>query len=61
MFGFTVYVADDISSPHGFKEIHWKCLRCHKFISLPKEQRFRYCPHCGRKILFKVDEDGEWL
>ena len=39
---------------NGWLRIGWKCSHCHKIMSLPQQQEFGYCFHCGAKVVLKI-------
>ncbi len=39
---------------NGWLRIDWECNRCHKIMSLPQQQGFGYCFHCGAKVILKI-------
>ena len=39
---------------NGWLRIDWKCSHCHKIMSLPQQQEFGYCFHCGEKVILKI-------
>ena len=39
---------------NGWLEIDWKCQHCHCIMGLPQQQEFRYCFHCGAKVILKI-------
>ena len=54
MFKHTIYTEQSRSNPHGYTEILWKCHACGHQITLPQQQNFKYCLHCGAKVVTKV-------
>lgn len=39
---------------NGWLRIDWKCSHCNKIMSLPQQQGFEYCFHCGAKVILKI-------
>lgn len=54
MFGFTIVKEEGRDNAHGYTNIHWRCKCCGKVLSLPQQQGFNYCFHCGRKVIKKI-------
>ena len=51
MFGITVIVEESRNKHSGYTQINWICKACGHIISLPQQQHFNYCLHCGRRII----------
>ena len=39
---------------NGWLRIGWKCSHCGRIMSLPQQQGFDFCFHCGAKIVLKM-------
>lgn len=39
---------------NGWLEIDWKCSHCGHIMSLPQQQGFDFCFHCGAKVILKI-------
>lgn len=39
---------------NGWLRIGWGCSHCFHVMSLPQQQDFNYCFHCGAKIVLKL-------
>jgi DNA-directed RNA polymerase subunit RPC12/RpoP len=39
---------------NGWLRIDWECSHCFHVMSLPQQQDFNYCFHCGAKIILKL-------
>lgn len=53
MFGCTIVEKENQHNYHGYTEIKWLCKACKHIMSLPQQQNFNYCFHCGRKVIYK--------
>lgn len=39
---------------NGWLQIDWGCSHCRRIMSLPQQQNFNFCFHCGAKIVLKL-------
>lgn len=54
MIKTTVVKEESRNTAYGYVEIKWRCGGCGHIISLPQQQSFNYCLHCGRKVVVKI-------
>jgi DNA-directed RNA polymerase subunit RPC12/RpoP len=59
MFKYTIVEEENRYRPHGFTIIDWRCKRCKCVMSLPQQQLFDYCFHCGGKVIYKKGGDTD--
>lgn len=56
MFGYTIVKEESRNNVHGYTEIAWRCSACGHIMSLPQQQNFNHCFHCGRKVYRKKEK-----
>ena len=49
----AIFVEESRTNVHGYDEVNWHCSNCNHICSLPQQQEFSYCFHCGARVFRK--------
>ena len=67
MANYTIFVKKNQITRYPYKDAKygyecsvWECLRCKAKTEIPYQQVFRYCPHCGSKIVQTIRKAGNY-